>query len=210
MMTSFKAIFKEDSEMNQEIKKQIKQRYEQSEKEQSCMSCRYKHRVDDGQGYSHIVCRLDKKKSGILEEDKRCIFHRTKEDFNIKDYDRKAIIEIFLEWLNQEIDSLNEETRLSSNHGIMLKNTIEVSQTEKIRDHLIWLMGGKEESKTLNEMREEKGLERVEENKGIKSKPIFLKYDNKMIPRCPRCHHALLLRQDERECSECGKEIDWS
>ena len=53
-------------------------------------------------------------------------------------------------------------------------------------------------------------LDELEENKDIKAKPIFLKSEDKMIPRCPRCYHALLLRQDEHECSECGKEIDWS
>ena len=53
-------------------------------------------------------------------------------------------------------------------------------------------------------------LDELEDNKNIKAKPIFLKSDSVMIPRCPRCHHALLLRQDEYKCSECGKEIDWS
>ena len=141
MMCNFKAIFDEDSDLNKKMRQEAEEFKQKSIEEKSCYSCRYSDVIDDLQGYSHRECRLRKKKTDILDVDKNCIFHRTKDDFKIQDYDRKAVLDVFLETLDEEIEDLKQVEAKTRAPERLLKYALYRQQTERIKDKLVWLMG---------------------------------------------------------------------
>lgn len=144
MMCNFKEIFDEDSDINKKMRQQAEEQKQESIREKSCYSCRYSDVIDDLQGYSHCECRLRKKKTDILDVDKNCIFHRTKDDFKIQDYDRKAVLDVFLETLDEEIEELKQKEAKTRAPERLLKYALYRQQTERIKDKLVWLMGKQE------------------------------------------------------------------
>lgn len=140
-MNSLRAIFDEDSELNKEMRKQAERFEQKSIEERSCYSCRYAQHIDDGQGYGHYECRLRKKKTDILTVDKDCVFFRTKGDFKILDYDRKAILDVFLEKLDEEIEDFETNAREKYAPEERAKYEILAKHTEEIKRLLLWLMG---------------------------------------------------------------------
>lgn len=141
MMNSLREIFDENSETNKRMRKQAEEWKQESIREKSCPSCRYADLIDDGQGYSHYECRLRKKKTDILNEDKNCIYHRTKDDYKILDYDRKAILDVYLEALDLEISKNKSKAKNSRAPEKRLKYELAEQQTEKLKNTLVWLMG---------------------------------------------------------------------
>ena len=143
MFISFREMFDENSETNIQMRKQMEEWKEESIKNKDCKYCRYADHIDDGQGYSHIECRLRKKKSDILGVDENCIYHRTKDDYRILDYDRKAILDVFLEKLDEEIEDFETNVREKYAPEERAKYEILAKHTEEIKRLLLWLMGEK-------------------------------------------------------------------